>query len=84
VEKKQTNRHAAIQEYCHKALQDSQLVFSIDDLTLSYIKTHFIACSTIVDPDQPEHQCCLNKICTVRFLLRNNQLIQKVDPDQTA
>jgi hypothetical protein len=46
---------------------------------------HIYTCiATSVDPDQPAYPCCLIRICTVRFLVRNNLINQKVnsaDPD---
>jgi hypothetical protein len=48
--------------------------------------THFYACLTSVDADQPAHPCSPIWICTGRILVRNNLINQKensLDPDQT-
>jgi hypothetical protein len=48
-------------------------------LTLSSIYTHFYACATSVDPDQPAHPCRLIWICTGCILVRNNLMNKKVN-----
>jgi hypothetical protein len=54
-------------------------LWKTEDLTLSSINTHFIACATIVDPDQPAHPCRVIRICTVCFFVRNNWIHKKVN-----
>jgi hypothetical protein len=53
-------------------------------VTLFSIYSHFYACATSVDQDQPVHQGCLIRICAGCFFIGNNilnQNVNSVDPD---
>jgi hypothetical protein len=70
-----------------KFLRISQICYHHLFKTPSSLYTHFYACATSVDPDQPAHSCHLVRICTGRILARNNQTNQSansVDPVQTV
>jgi hypothetical protein len=56
-------------------------------VTLNLYSKVFIACANSVDPNDTTHSCCLIKIYTVCFMVRNklmNKKTNSVDPDQTA